>query len=95
MSLFASPEEHAANPPSTWQVFRVADRSWQLRTLGGTVLDRFQRKRDAVAAKDRGWLRSLYDDEGRWYRGERTVNPWRPWAEVKAEQDRRLARAAR
>ena len=88
MSLFRDPEEHAANPPSSWKVVRVARGNWDLRTVGDVTLDHFKTERAAVAAKRDSWLARLWAQEGAWYEGE-TPSGYRPWADVKAERDRR------
>lgn len=78
MALFKSPQEHAANPPSTWQVVKVATGSWSLRTRDGAELDRQSTKKAAEALKVTGFYVTLYDKEGRWYKGEAIPN-WRPY----------------
>lgn len=80
MSMFAGPDEHAANPPETWKVVK-SGRAWHLITMTGDVLDYFVRQSDAVAAIEEGPIRRLYDDETRWYAGE-SVRGWKPWADV-------------
>lgn len=85
------PEEHADNAPETWRVVKVADRCWHLETKDGGVLEGFTTKHAAEERKVSGALVDLYAKEGRWYAGEQ-VYPWRPYAEVKAEEERRLAR---
>ncbi len=91
MTLFASPEEHAANPPATWEAHKAISRLWHLRTKDGTVLDSFGTKRAAEAAKESGWLVVAYVREGRWYAGD-TPPGMRSWAACKAEQERLAAR---
>lgn len=87
MPTFGSPEKHDANPPSTWLVVKKAPRYWALTdATGEVVLDRFETKKAATAAIDKGWFRNLWDTETRWYAGE-SIPKWRPWAEVKAEQE--------
>jgi hypothetical protein len=77
MTLFSSPEEHAANPPATWQVVKVGTRRWGLATQAGYVLERFECKTDAEQGRTEGWAADLYDKETRWYAGE-PVNGWKP-----------------
>jgi hypothetical protein len=78
MSLFAGPEEHAANPPATWTVSRVTRSLYALRTKDGTVLATYHRRGDAI--QDRRFS-ELYDKEARWYAGE-PVPGWKPYALV-------------
>lgn len=77
MSLFAGPVEHGANPPRTWRVVRNG-RRWNLTTADGGVLDGFDRKRDAEAARTTGFTADLYAKEARWYAGE-AVDGWQPY----------------
>lgn len=93
MSLFADPAEHTANPPASWQVVKCGTGCWKLQTTGGTVLDGFTTRKAASAARETGWLVTLYDQEARWYAGEQVAN-WRAWAVVKAENERNAARQA-
>ncbi len=92
MTLFSSPEEHAANPPGTWEVHKVTERLWKLRTAAGTDLDSFTTRKAAEAGKAFGWLVNMYVTDGRWYAGH-TPTGQRSWAECKAEQEQRRARA--
>ncbi|MEU4576181.1 hypothetical protein [Nonomuraea sp. NPDC023979] len=86
MSLFATPEEHAANPPSTWKVVPAGTRQWAHATAAGTVLGgRYDRKRDAEADLLTSSYAVLWEQERRWYAGEQ-VDTWRPYAEVLAER---------
>lgn len=97
MSLFGSPEKHAANPPETWVVAKAGNRVWHLKTADGTVLDSFTTRKAAEAARETGFTADLYAKEKRWYAGE-NVPPWKPYAQVKEEQERnrqwQAARAA-
>lgn len=99
MSLFSNPEEHAANPPETWQVVKVG-RGFAIVTKdvtdadlergGISYLEHFERKRDAVAAlngETRSWALTQYEKDARWYAGE-TLPGQRSWAECKAEKER-------
>ena len=90
MSLFSSPEEHAANPPQTWVITKTCDRLWALKTASGDTIDAYRTKRQAVAARAGLW-QTFYDREGRWYAGE-TPTGHRSWADCKAERDRIAAR---
>jgi len=75
--LFSNPEEHAANPPASWKV-RKSGRKWQLCTQAGTVLHTAETKREAEGLKAAGFYFDLYNDETRWYRGEKVRN-WKPY----------------
>lgn len=79
MSIFASPEEHAANPPSTWEV-RQWGRKWVLVCTKWpiTTLATFTTMREAKQAKITGFLADLYAKESRWYAGE-SVDNWKPY----------------
>lgn len=79
MSLFKDPQEHAANPPSSWVVVRQG-RRYALQTASGVTLDTFERAGHASDARTSGHLVTLYDKERRWYAGE-NVAGWRPYAE--------------
>lgn len=70
MSLFSSPAEHAANPPSTWTV-RKHGRRWGLYcAISDNPIDSFGTKREAIAAKTDGLSARLYAKESKWYAGE-------------------------
>lgn len=73
MSLF-SYETHADNPPETWVVVKVHDKLWQLQTKDGSVITSEKTKKKAEAHKTGGFYFDLYNDETRWYRGERVRN---------------------
>lgn len=81
MSLYANPDEHAANPPETWEVAKVAERQWHLRDRDGFTLDGFDTKRAAEQARTDSFWTRLYEQERRWYAGE-PVAGWKPYAEV-------------
>lgn len=81
MALFLTPEDHAANPPETWKVVKMADRFWALQVSSGGTLNTFPTKAKAEADRVDGPLVKLYNDEGRWMAGEQ-VNGWRPYAEL-------------
>jgi hypothetical protein len=87
MSLFSGPEEHAANPPETWEVRKLGDRAWSLTTAHAVILETFPTKKLAEAARVDSFYVTLYGKYTRWYAGE-NVHPWKPWATVKAEQER-------
>jgi hypothetical protein len=94
MVMFRDPDEHAANPPETWTVFRpgTSYRVWWLLAGNGTVLDYSSTtKKAALLLRTEGWLFRQWHDESRWYAGE-TRPGRRSWAECKAERDRRAAR---
>lgn len=91
MSIFASPAEHAAHPPSSWTV-RKHGRKWGLFIGNEHPADTFLTKRQAEAAKTTGFLADLYAKELRWYAGE-AVYGWKPYAVCLAERLRNDARA--
>lgn len=93
MSLFSTPEEHAANAPSTWNVVKLSERSWALQTATTVELDHFTTKTAAEAAKVEGHWTRAYAAEGRWYAGA-TPAGWKSWEVCKAEQERNAARWA-
>lgn len=87
MSLFPNPETHASNPPDSWQVHKLAERNWALTTQSGDRLETGLRtRREAEELRSTGFYVSLYNDESRWYAGLPTSRPWRPYADVLAEQ---------
>jgi hypothetical protein len=60
-------------------------RSWNLNSsLGGTI-NSYPSRRAAEAARESGPFVTLWEQEGRWMRGE-AVPGWRPYAEVLAER---------
>lgn len=81
MSVYATPEENAANPPDTWTVVKGYG-GWHLTDQHGTVLDRFRTKREAEQARTDGQVARLWDQERRWYAGE-TIPGWKPYAELR------------
>lgn len=91
MCIFDNPEQHAANPPETWEVVRVTDRHWDLRPRGAedASLATYPTKRQALLARTEGTWFDLYHREGRWYAGEDIPN-WKPYAEVLAERNRHI-----
>lgn len=92
MALHLTPEEHDANPPSSWTARKNGNR-WQLVDKSGGVLDTFDTKTKAEAAKSSGFLFDLYQKEGRWFRGE-TPAGCRPYAAYKPAMDRAAMMAA-
>lgn len=89
--MFATLEEHNANPPSTWTVKKAAPRIWHLNTSSGGTLEYYPTKKAAEAAKVTGRLVRAYEDEGRWMGGE-TPRGYRSYAACLAERDRLAAR---
>ena len=82
VSLFSGPEEHAANPPSTWQVTKLADRAWAITLKTGEQFSSaYPTRRQAQEAIDTGFYPDLYDKEERWYAGE-NIAGWKPYAEL-------------
>ena len=51
MALYATPEEHAANSPKTWEVARVPTSTttvlWVVRDQQGTVMETCRTQREA------------------------------------------------
>ncbi len=90
MSMFANPTEHAANPPSTWVVKKAGEKLWHLCSKDGVVIDRATTKKAAEAMKTSGFNATLYEKETRWYAGA-TVDGWKPYADVVAENTRHAA----
>ena len=76
--------------PSTWQVVKVADRLWHLDNAQGVNLGGYRTRKEAEAGKVSGAYVTLWEKEGRWMRGD-TPAGWRPYADVKAEHERREA----
>ncbi len=77
MALHLTPEEHNADPPSCWTV-RKNGRRWQVCDKNGGVIDTADTKREAERLKVEGHLVDLYNDEGRWFAGEKVRN-WKPY----------------
>jgi len=92
MSLFMGPEEHAANPPSSWNVVKVGSR-WALRTTPDQTFETYRSRKAAEADKVEGHWVAAYAEEGRWYAGG-TPAGWKSWEEAKAERDHNAARWA-
>lgn len=88
MCMFENPEQHAANPPETWEVVKVTERWWDLQA-GGAGIQTYTTRRAALAARTSGTWFDLYQKEARWYAGEDIPN-WKPWAQVLAERNRHL-----
>lgn len=95
MALFGSLEGNIANPPTTWQVVKVADRVWHLLPIehepGDAPLDSFPTKKAAENARESGHLVDLWAKEIAWMEGAE-VPGWKPYSEVVAEQERIAAR---
>lgn len=85
MSLYATPEEHAANPPETWSVEKrphggdVLGR-WKIVDANGTTLDFVRTKAEGIAQiESRSCFSArLWEQERRWYAGEK-VEGWKPY----------------
>jgi hypothetical protein len=70
MALHMTLADHDADPPSAWQVVKVAKRCWHLdSSLGGTI-DTYTTRNAAEAGKEGGPPVTLWEKEGRWMRGE-------------------------
>ena len=95
MSLFSSPAEHAANPPSTWRVVKHGNK-WALRTASGDTIGYYETKKAAEEDKRSGPYVRLYNDETRWYAGE-PVPGWKPYGSPRRRSGmlRTKSRAAR
>lgn len=99
MSLFQTPEEHAANGPDTWRVEKVRDGLWAILTahgdpqLAGDRLETYPTRKSAMVGLEDGWAAGLWEKERRWYAGE-SIPGWKTWAECKAEQERIAQRIA-
>lgn len=76
MSFYSGPQEHAANPPSTWRVVKRADRVWSVVDKAGTIIDSVPTKHAAEQLRTESWLTAAYAQEERWYRGE-SVSGWK------------------
>lgn len=94
MSLYTSPEQHAANPPETWTVERIpygTRARWCVVDKQGTQMGpTYETKREAEANLDSGWYVRHWEKEQRWYDGE-SIPGWKSYAECKAEQERNEA----
>lgn len=97
MSLFATPELHAANPPESWEIRRIArGRSVTYCIIiqaGGNPVDTFGTRRDAesTVSNPDSWLRRMYEKERRWYAGE-SIPGWEPFD--RAAHERHMIRVA-
>lgn len=79
MALHLTPQEHDENPPRTWEVVKKRAGLWHLRQRGQeNPIDSFATKREAEESKKSGRLVDLYENEGRWFRGEH-VPGWKPY----------------
>jgi len=82
--LYATPEEHAANPPSTWRVVKVprdVTGGWAVTDASGTArFSRYRTQRDAILALTTGedFYVRLWLKERHWYAGE-PVEGWKPY----------------
>lgn len=99
MTLYADPEQHAANPPETWEIRRIQYGStvrWELRIdpEQAHAIQSFNTKKAAEAARREGFYFDMWHKESRWYAGENVAN-WKPYAEIRAERAAREAKARR
>jgi hypothetical protein len=78
VSLHNTPQEHDADPPSSWAVVKIAERCWHLESSLGGQLGTYPTRHAALADKESGWLVNLYEKEGRWFKGEPVAN-WKPY----------------
>ena len=91
MSLHRTPADHDADPPSAWQVVKVADRCWHLDSSLGGTFGYYTTRRAAEDDKTSGFYVNLYEQESRWFAGL-PVNGWRPYAAILTERATRLGR---
>lgn len=75
--MFTTPEDHAANPPESWEVVKAAPRVWRL-LIAGDVAQTFTTRREAEEATQSGRLVETYRKEGRWFAGEQ-IPGWKPY----------------
>lgn len=76
--MYLTPEDHAANPPSSWQVTKAGPRLWRVVDNNGDVITTCPTRREAEEEKTSGSYVKLYEKQGRWFRGEH-VPGWRPY----------------
>ena len=78
--------DHDADPPSAWKIVKVTSRCWHLdSSLGGTI-GSYATRKAAEADKESGPYVNMWENEGRWMRGE-PVPGWRPYDAARAERD--------
>jgi hypothetical protein len=90
MALYATPDQHAGNPPSTWRVRKVKKGLWHVVDAADTTLERATTRREAERLRLTGHAARLWEDERRWYAGE-PVAGWRPYRDVTQDRDDRRA----
>jgi hypothetical protein len=78
MALHLTPEDHNADPPEKWIVVKVGEKCWQLDTSLGHALGHYPTRKAAEADKLTGPYVSLFEKEGRWFRGE-SIAQWKPY----------------
>lgn len=101
MSIFPTPEQHAANGPDTWRVVKTGshwalvnkDATDEQASYAGDIIDTFATKSAAEQARIDGWAANMWRKEARWYAGA-SIGGWKSWAEVKADNERVAARIA-
>lgn len=82
--LFDTAEEHAANPPETWEVVPTDLGFYELRTKDGRILHPDIRPRERCeelkVASDgfAGRFVALYERERKWFAGEEGTH-WPPY----------------
>lgn len=74
MAMHLTPAEHNADPPSSWTVRKNGPKSWSLCSSEGHVKHTTTTKKEAEALKTSGFYFNLYNDEGRWFNGEKVRN---------------------
>lgn len=94
-TMYATPEEHAANNPDTWVVEKNPDGGtrgkWVIRDLlGGTHgYWAYQTKREALAASTEGGdIFAKWTRESQWYQGEGSMPGMPSYADVLAEAEK-------
>lgn len=84
MVMYLTPEEHAANPPSTWYVEQSAtdDRRWYLKDRQGTILDAGLTRGGVESMRTHGFMFDLWHDEQLWFHGgDSKIIGRKPYAE--------------
>jgi hypothetical protein len=98
MALHMTLADHDADPPSAWQVVKAGSRRWHLNSSLGATISSYPTRQAAKADQESGPFVTLWEQEGRWMRGE-PIPGWRPYAKVLVEREAAAAalreRAAR
>jgi hypothetical protein len=94
MSLHMTLADHDADPPAAWQVVKAGSRNWHLNSSLGATIGSYQTRQAAEAGRESGPFVTLWEQEGRWMRGE-AIPGWRPYATVLAEREAAAGRRER